>query len=233
MVSNERNEASKLSLTDQSYEILRNAILSNQLAPEGVWSDREFCEQFELSRTPVREALLRLQSEGLVEIIPRRGTRVLPLYARDVREIHQVIKALELEAALTITQAPDNTDALNAVLQTVAAMEVAIEDNDLDSWVSADAKFHDEIVSRCENQRIVKAYRSLRGLTDRARHFTLRLRPLPIQSTQEHRQMYEAMRDKKLSDLEALYRYHWNRTTEEIASLIETHAPSRPLPLLR
>lgn len=233
MVSNERNEASKLSLTEQSYVTLRNAILSNQLAPEGVWSDREFCERFDLSRTPVREALLRLQSEGLVEILPRRGTRILPLNASDVREIHQVIKALELEAALTIAQTTDNADALNAVSQTVIAMEDALEKNDLDLWVSADAQFHDEVVSHCENRRIVKTYRSLRGLTDRARYFTLRLRPLPMQSTKEHRQMYEAMRDKRLSDLEALYRCHWDRTTEEIAKLIQEHSQSRPLSPLR
>lgn len=87
------------SLTEETYDVLRKAILVGTIAPGTLWSDRELAAKLELSRTPVREAIQRLATDGLVEVIPRRGTRVLPLQADDVREIHQIARALELEVA--------------------------------------------------------------------------------------------------------------------------------------
>lgn len=222
--------ASNLSLTEQSYGTLRSAILSSVLAPESVWSDRELCENFNLSRTPVREALLRLQAQGLVQIVPRRGTRILSLNTNDVREINQLSKALELSAALLIAKDPGNPTALADISTAVEKMEDALQQNNLEQWAIADAKFHDLIVEHCGNKRIAEVYRSQRGLTDRARHFTLRLRPLPIQSTQEHREMYEAMREQDLIKLEHLYRQHWDRTTEEIIRIIKEHSQGVAIP---
>ena len=76
-------------LSEQAYLVLRKAILANVLAPGYFASEREVSERFGLSRTPVREALLKLRDEGLIEVQPRRGVRVLPLSVKDMREIHQ------------------------------------------------------------------------------------------------------------------------------------------------
>lgn len=218
------------SLTKQSYDKLRSAILTNELAPDGFWSDRELCEKFDSSRTPMREALLQLQSENLVQIVPRRGTRILPLSVNDVREIHQVTKALELEAVLLLAKMADR----NAILKTLEAhvleMEAAIEVKDLDAWVQADTKFHYSVVDHCGNKRIANMYHAQRGLTDRARFFALRLREIPRKSTEEHRQMYEALLGADLRQLEVLYRQHWDRTTEEMLALISKHSHGRNIP---
>lgn len=221
---------STTSLADQSYEVLRNLILTTELPPESLWSDRELCERFGLSRTPVREAILRLQTEQLVEIVPRKGTRILPLLISDVRDIHQVIRALELEAAVLLTKTSDEDRDLELLQQAVEDMENAIKDGDRESWAEADRRFHYIVVDMCGNPRLAKMYHAQRGLTDRARYFTLHLREMPVKSTQEHRGMYEAILSRDLDRLVHLYRLHWDRTTEEMLALIERHAKRTPIP---
>ena len=89
---------------EQAYRIIRQRILDN-VYPAGYRAlEREFAEELSLSRTPVREALLRLQSEGLIELIPRHGARVLPVSAGDMREIYDVLTALESMAAEIVTR---------------------------------------------------------------------------------------------------------------------------------
>jgi len=216
------------SLADKNYQIVRQAILIGQLAPDSTWSDRELCEKFGLSRTPVREALLRLQAEELVQIVPRKGTHILPLRIDDVREIHQLTKALELEAALLTARNYQTIDELSLILTAVEEMEAAIEVEDRDAWVKADTAFHLLVVGMCGNKRLANIYNAQRGLTDRARYFALHIREMPIRSTKEHRQMYEALVARDFRQIEVSYRHHWDRTTEELLSLmakVSSHAP--------
>ncbi|PVB60481.1 GntR family transcriptional regulator [Labrenzia sp. 011] len=213
-------DGANTSLADQAYAVLRGAILNNLLAPGSFASEREVCERFELSRTPVHQALLRLRDEGLVEVLPRRGIRVLPLSVKDVREIHQIARALELEAALLLCEGK-KSDALAQLRRHAADMQAAIESGDRDAWVQADTRFHLGIVASSGNDRLIQQYNSLRVLTDRARLFVLHLRPLPVQSTQEHLGMLDAIEAGELDRVAALYRTHWERTTNEMIEIIE------------
>ncbi|AKH99682.1 transcriptional regulator [Hoeflea sp. IMCC20628] len=213
------------SLADRSYGTVRQAILTGRLAPDSTWSDRELCEMFDLSRTPVREALLRLQTEQLVQIVPRKGTRILPLRLEDVRDIHQLTKALELEAALLVARNYKTLDDLSPIRICVEAMETALDAEDRDAWAQADTACHFAVVDSCGNKRLASIYHAQRGLTDRARYFVLHLREMPVQSTIEHRQMYEALVARDLRKLEVAYRHHWERTTEEMLTLIARVSP--------
>lgn len=208
------------SLSEQAYRLLRRAVLRNLLPPGSVASEREIMERFGISRTPAREALLRLRDEGLVEMLPRRGIRVLPLSVRDVREIHQIARALELEAALTLTNDRPQ-EALAEVGRHLSAMEEATAAQDRDAWVEADTAFHLAIVAHSGNRRLIQSYNGLRVLTDRARLFVLPIRPFPRQSTLEHREMFEAMLAGDDAHVARLYRQHWERTTNEMIGIIE------------
>ncbi|MET1416712.1 GntR family transcriptional regulator [Roseibium sp. HPY-6] len=209
-----------VSLADQAYAVLRDAILKNQLAPGYFASEREVSERFDLSRTPVREALLRLRDEGLVEVQPRRGVRVLPLSVKDVREIHQVARALELEAALLLCER-DTDEAIVSLYQHTADMRSAIDAGDRDAWVVADTRFHLSIVASSGNDRLIQQYNSLRVLTDRARLFVLHIRDLPVKSTEEHIAMLNAIKVRQKEEVATLYRAHWERTTNEMIEIIE------------
>ncbi|GGL81206.1 GntR family transcriptional regulator [Wenxinia marina] len=215
------------SQSDTAYADLREAILVGRLAPDSLWSDRELGARMGYGRTPIREALLRLQTEGLVQILARKGTRILPLLKKDVQDIHQLTKALELEAALTVAKRDDRVELLAPVLQAVERMESAIAVEDRERWVVADTDFHFGVVDICGNPRLIGLYHAQRGLTDRARFFALWLRELPVRSTQEHREMYDRLVAADAPRLEALYRNHWERTTNELLALIERQERGR------
>ena len=220
-------ETKEQTLADSAYAELRESILKGRIAPDTLWSDRELAAQMALSRTPVREAVQKLAAEGLVEVIPRRGTRVLPLRSEDVREIHQIAKALELEAALLLAGMPERD--LTPMTRAVLDMSAALAREDRDAWAEADERFHFGIVDGCGNRRLADMYHRLRGLTDRARYFALHLRPLPLRSAEEHGEMLKAIGAGDLGRLSDLYQTHWTRTTEELLALVEKHSATMPI----
>lgn len=208
------------------HAALRAEILTGRIPGGTLWSDREIAQRMNTSRTPIREAVQRLAAEGLVEVIPRRGTRVLPLRVDDVREIHQIACALELEAALLLLamDAPP-TAPLRAAVQD---MDAALERGDRDAWAEADTRFHFGVVDGCGNRRLADLYHAQRGLTDRARYFALHLREMPARSAREHREMLEALAARDAARLSVAYRAHWARTTAELLDLVERHSAAIP-----
>lgn len=214
--------ASPLRIADSAYEALRADILVGRFPGGALLSDREIAQRMNISRTPIREAVQRLAAEGLVEVIPRRGTRVLPLHAADVREIHQIAGALELEAALLI--AAGDAPPPPVLRAAVADMAAALEREDRAAWAEADTRFHFAVVDHCGNGRLAALYHAHRGLTDRARYFALHLRTLPVRSAEEHQDMLDALEARDADRLSAVYRAHWRRTTTELLELIARHA---------
>ena len=84
------------SLVDQAYQEIRKRILDNYYAPGHNVLELELAADLGMSRTPVREALVRLQNEGFVQLIPRHGMRVVPLSVHDLREMYEVLTSLSL-----------------------------------------------------------------------------------------------------------------------------------------
>ena len=87
------------SLAASAYALLKDQIIDNRLPPGSQKLEEELALQLGMSRTPVREAIIRLEREGFVEVVPRRGVRVRALTKRDVREITEVLTCLESQAA--------------------------------------------------------------------------------------------------------------------------------------
>ena len=91
--SNEAQKGSK-SLVELAYERVKQRILDNKYYPGYQALENEVAEDLGMSRTPVREALIRLKHEGLVELIPQHGLRVVPVLAEDMKEIYDVLTSL-------------------------------------------------------------------------------------------------------------------------------------------
>src|ERR671935_2998859 len=98
-VPNENAALERDLLRDRAYAALRDAIVDGTLAPGERLRDQELCEWLGLSRTPVREALARLEDDGLVETAPQRYTRVAPVDRADARDAFQVVAAVQSLAA--------------------------------------------------------------------------------------------------------------------------------------
>ena len=208
------------SLSDTAYRTLRQAILSGELAAGFFASDRELCEQFSFSRTPVREAVLRLRDEKLVEVLPRKGMRVCPLMVEDMREISALLKALAIQACSDIAAGTVDFAAIKAVEADTLVMEKNVADEDRTAWLVAEQSFHMRLIDLCGNKRLISIYTNLFSLMERARYFTLYLRETPTKSTFEYRNICNALTGKSELPLDKLLRDHWDRSSDEILMLV-------------
>ena len=111
------------SRVDQAYAEIRRRILDNHYAPGHQVLEQELAADLGMSRTPVREALVRLQNERFVQLIPRHGMRVVPLSIQDLREVYEVLTSLELTAIERLARAALDEEALAAIEKTVDEMD--------------------------------------------------------------------------------------------------------------
>jgi DNA-binding GntR family transcriptional regulator len=197
-------------LAETAYQQIRLRILDNVWAPGYQSLEQEIAQQLGMSRTPVHEALMRLASEGLVEVAPRRGMRVLPVSPTDMKEIYEVLTALEGMAA-----------ELQPLVEATEAMERALQQDDLDAWARADESFHEKLVLMAGNRLMRESVMSHWDRAHRARMFTLRLRPKPVNSTQEHMALVERLRQGDAPGAAAANRAHRERASRELLAIFE------------
>ena len=212
--------AGTVSHTLTVYAELRRRILDNAIAAGSSVSIKELADEFGVSRTPIRDALIRLEKEGLLEFVPHQGVRILPLSADDMGEIYMILAGLELAAIETILdRAPDET-ALAPMDAGIAAMEAALAEDDLNAWATADEAFHDALVKLAGNRRLADLVAGYRSQTRRARLITLRLRPKPTRSTKHHRALTEAIRAGDRAAARSLHLAQRSRSAGELTEIL-------------
>ncbi|MGE0799547.1 MAG: GntR family transcriptional regulator [Lautropia sp.] len=209
------------SLVEHAYRLIRGRILDN-VYPAGYRAlEREFAESLNLSRTPVREALLKLAAEGLIELIPRHGARVLPVSALVMREIYEVLTGLESMAAEIVTRRRPSAAELLPLSEASRDMTAALKADDLDAWARADEQFHRRLLELAGNGILIQTVQQLWDRAHRARMVTLRLRPKPVHSTREHNAIVEAIRAGDPDQTARLYRAHRQRASIELIAILE------------
>ncbi len=186
-------------------------------------TEKDLSEKLKMSRTPVREAMIKLQNEGLVEIIPNKGMRVLPLSPEDMQDIYVVLTCVESEAAALIAKQKVSAGDLRPLRRATDDMEKAIETEDLEAWAEADERYHKELLGLCHNKRLVAIALNFLDQAFRARMFTLRLRQHPFLSTQEHKDQIEAILGGDVSKVREIYRKHRERAAEELVALLRKY----------
>jgi DNA-binding GntR family transcriptional regulator len=155
-VPKEKGAPARTLLRDQAYVRLRDAILDGTLEPGEQLKDAELSEWLGLSRTPIREALARLEEYGLVETAPNRYTRVAPLRGRDARDAFPVVAALHaLAASLGVPRISD--DELAAMRFANEEFARALRKGDVDQAVAADDRFHTVLVQASANREIARS----------------------------------------------------------------------------
>jgi DNA-binding GntR family transcriptional regulator len=159
-VPGERADTARTLLRDQAYARLRDAILDGTLEPGEQLKDAELAEWLGLSRTPIREALARLEEYGLVETKPQRFTRVAPLSAREARDAFTVYAALEaLAASLGVPRLTrDDLETMRAANRDFADALAAAK---VDAAVAADDRFHGVLVQAAANREIARSLERL------------------------------------------------------------------------
>ncbi|MEM1301674.1 MAG: GntR family transcriptional regulator [Pseudomonadota bacterium] len=211
------------SATTRATDALRSLIFSGALPPGSDHLEAELAKRLGISRTPVREALMRLEDQGLVTLRPRRGARIVGLSAEDMNDIYEVLTAIESAAAArAASRALDAAD-LAPMRRAIADMDHALAAKDLEAWAEADDLFHAGLLSASGNQRFAETAARYTDQVRRARMVTLRLRPLPNRSNEDHLAVLDAIERGDSDSARTLHRAHREQARILLTDLLRHH----------
>src|SRR5512140_3155929 len=203
------------SLREQVYNYLREEMARGGLQPGAFLDLNELAARLGVSRTPLREALLNLEAQGFVTVLPRRGFRLNPLSRDDIRHFYEIIGALE--AAALRHAGPSLGPADFARMRELdAAMSRAVAARDFDKYYAANLAFHNVYLLRCDNARLIAQVDLLkRRLYDWPRRQGM-LQAWEEHSVVEHEDFLRLLERGDIDGAAAhLQNVHWSFTMQE------------------
>ncbi len=209
-------------LHDEVAERLRDLITRGELAPGERLNERVLTERFGISRTPLREAIKVLSSEGLVELLPNRGAAVTRITRADAQDMFQVMAVLEaLAGELACQRASD--DDIAEVRALHYQMRAHHARGELADYFQLNQRIHEKIIDCARNAALVGVYRGLSGRIRRARYMANLSRERWDHAVEEHEQILAALVRRDGEQLKALLKRHLENKLDVIcASLAET-----------
>jgi DNA-binding GntR family transcriptional regulator len=202
------------SAADRAYAYVRGEIMARRMAGNDLVSEGQIADAVGVSRTPVREALLRLQAEGLLRLLPKRGALVLPVTAEEMADVLETRRLVETFAARKIVTDGPVGSLVAALNRHIDDMRAAAKRRDTAAYVEADRAFHLEMVAAAGNEILTSLYRSLRDrqlrmgvvnlLADEGATDTTRMR----NSADEHKRITEAIASRSVRAVDAAINDH-------------------------
>lgn len=208
-----------LPLRDVVFNTLRQAILRGEMEPGERLMEIQLSQKLGVSRTPIREAIRKLELEGLVIMIPRKGAEVAHITEKDMRDVLEVRSTLE-ELAVTLAcknVTPDKIEALKAANK---VFESAIISKDVVNIVDADVSFHDIIYAMTDNQRLIQIINNLREQMYRYRLEYVKDARTHSILISEHNDIIQKLQDRNVEDAKTVVRQHINNQEKGIVRLL-------------
>jgi DNA-binding GntR family transcriptional regulator len=203
------------SLHDEVVERIRDMIVEGELAPDARVPERLLCERFGISRTPLREALKVLASEGLIQLLPNRGARVAALSAADIDELFEVLSGLESLAGELACRRITKRD-LTPIRRAHDAMVKSFERGDLSSYFKLNQEIHQRIVDAAGNATLAQLHEGLAGRIKRARFMANLSKERWRQAVDEHEAIIEALEARDADGLAQLLKMHLRNKAEVV-----------------
>ena len=182
-----------LPLRDVVYQTLRKAILKGELRPGERLREIQLAERLGVSRTPVREAIHRLEMEGLVVIAPRRGAQVANISEKDLNDVLEVRIALE-NLAIEKACARMTEEEICELHLAFKKMDSLVAEGDLCSLVKADQAFHEIIYRAADNERLIQVLNNMKEQIYRYRVEYMKDEETRAQLSAEHGEIVKAIR---------------------------------------
>jgi len=180
------------SLAEQAYLRLRQDILICDLAPGQVVTERELAARYEMSKTPIREALTQVCHDGLVRRLPGRGYMVAPITVKDLRDLFDMRLILEVAAAERV--AGEASTVLVAQLQKLSTIRYdPVDSHSHVQFLNGNRIFHLTLADAAGNRRLTQTLEGLLLELDRYFHLGLRLRDSSDEMQQEHEEVVQAL----------------------------------------
>jgi len=208
-------------LKHKVYEAIKKGIINLSLPPNEQLVEQRLAEELGVSKSPIREALQRLEREGLVYTLPFKGCFVAAITQKDISEIFQLRQALETfcvkYACITFSE-----EELQKAREILSAAQDALLHDDVSRCYACNIQFHDFLISGSKNERITQAYSTLRDQLDRYRNIASRIFGRVAKSHKEHLLIMEALEQRDGAEAE-------RRMSKHLQSLLEEFLQSREL----
>lgn len=210
-----------LPLRDVVFITLRQAILRGELKPGERLMEIQLANKLGVSRTPIREAIRKLELEGLVLMIPRKGAEVAEITEKNLRDVLEVRESLEILAVQLACERMTDED-IEALKVAAKKFEVMIDTHDITKIAEADVSFHDIVYLSTDNQRLVQLLNNLREQMYRYRVEYLKkdnARPTVLREHQELIEHIEARNKEKAA--ENICKHIENQVSEVVRTITE------------
>lgn len=210
---------SRKTLHSEIADLIREMIVSGELEPGSRIPEKALCEQFEISRTPLREALKVLATEGMIVLLPQRGARVATLTDDELFEIFPIIASLEGLAGEIACRHITGDELVN-IEQQHNAMLQAYRQLDRLEYSRLNREIHLALFAATRNQSLIALYHNLELRIRNIRH-TIRQLPQDWQlAVQEHEEILQWLREKNAEKLAATLRKHVMSTANAVLNSI-------------
>ena len=203
----------KRSLSEQVFDRLRGAIIRGDISSEGRLVESRIAELLGISRTPVREALFKLEKEGLIKRLPGGGFSVVDLTEEELEETFGIRSVLESYAA-RLGAIKYKEGELEPLEEKVREFQYQLDNGNMEQLLSINTQFHDMLYALSRSPRLIRMINELRDQIFRFRKIILRKRETAIISNNDHREMIEAMKKRDADRVESLVRDHILRGRE-------------------
>lgn len=213
-----KNQDGSLTLEESVYLRLSEEILSGELTRGHALTESHLSLKYNASRTPVRAAIHKLAEEGLVECVPNRGAVVLGIDTTLLRDIYQIRMRLEgLSSSLAAERITDSE--LENLKNTVELAEFYLNKKDTENLRQLDSKFHEIIYRASGNRMLEKTLRELHRMIKFYRKKSLAVSERLSKSVEEHREIFEAIKDKDAARADELTSRHIERAFQNISKI--------------
>ena len=196
-----------LPLRDVVFNTLRQAILKGELAPGERLMEIQLAQKLGVSRTPIREAIRKLELEGLVLMIPRRGAEVARISEKSLKDVLEVRRSLE-ELAIELACQRMTEEDMQALEEAQKAFKAAIDQGDAMKIAETDEAYHDVIYHSTRNKRLVQILNNLREQMYRYRLEYLKDTQSHDRLVEEHQKIVNAIIEKNKEEAVRLIQEH-------------------------
>lgn len=200
-------------LKDYVYEYISKGIQEGTLKPNDKLNEQEISDRLGISRTPIREALIQLAADGLLESIPHRGFRVKPLSLKEVTELYIIIGNLD---SLAANLALDNLseEDINQMEGLKEEMDEAIKKEEYDRYYKLQIEFHDVYINKCNNEELIRILNQLRMRFIRQSYSNIdkeELLKVLLETNEQHGVIIDLIKARDSKRLENYIKeVHWN-----------------------
>lgn len=210
------------SMTDRVHDTILSMILTLEIKPRERLSEVQLSKELGVSRTPVREAFLRLENLGLLDIVPQRGTIVAPMRAAAFRKSQFMREAFELALVRRAVELEDNSELCQALNRELKLQALHSELGDEKAFFESDEAFHEAIAVHCGLADIWPEVQRVKLHMDRFRYAIRSQRETPT-ILEQHRNIAEAICKRDESEALAAMKLHLRRANHMISDTAKEH----------